>query len=173
MKDVCWTLFSTSPGWVGLLVTPRGVRRLTLPQSSPDKALDILLAGEGFIGEECEDKARDVIERLVAFYRGEAVDFSDVELDMEGRPPFFRRVWQTVREIPRGETMTYGEVALRVGKPGAARAVGQAMAANPYPPIVPCHRVLGHKGRLGGFRGGLDLKRHLLALEGIQVPTQN
>jgi methylated-DNA-[protein]-cysteine S-methyltransferase len=89
---------------------------------------------------------------------------TDVELDMTGSPPFHRKVWNVVREIRRGQTMTYGQVAARAGSPGAARAVGQAMAKNRFPLVVPCHRVLS-SGGIGGFSSGLDLKRWLLDLE--------
>ena len=157
----------TPLGWVALLGTERGLRHLTLPKPTPHEALSQLLLEEGELGEECPSCFTPVIELLQAFYRGEPVDFSSVVLDMEGRPPFYRRVWEALREIPRGTTITYGELAARVGRPRAARAVGQAMAANPYPPIVPCHRVIAHNGGLGGFGGGLDLKARLLALEGL------
>ena len=79
--------------------------------------------------------------------------------------PFRRRVWEALQRIPYGETRTYGEIAAAVGKPGAARAVGTANHFNPIPVVIPCHRVVGSDGRLCGFGGGLDLKRHLLELE--------
>lgn len=79
--------------------------------------------------------------------------------------PFLEAVYRTVSAIPRGETMTYGEVAARVGRPGGARAVGAAMARNPYAPMIPCHRVVGSTGGLTGYGGGLDMKRRLLAME--------
>jgi len=74
-------------------------------------------------------------------------------------------VWEVARAIPRGETRTYGQIARQVGSPRAARAVGQAMANNPWPVIVPCHRVLGSDGRLTGFGGGLEMKRRMLEME--------
>ena len=89
-------------------------------------------------------------------------------LDWTGVPPFHRRVYERVHAIPRGQTLTYGGVARAVGSPGAARAVGQAMARNPFPLIVPCHRVVA-ANNLGGFGGGLALKRRLLRLEGADL----
>jgi methylated-DNA-[protein]-cysteine S-methyltransferase len=80
--------------------------------------------------------------------------------------PFQRRVWEALRTIPRGETVTYAELAVRIGKPGAARAVGSAVARNPVSIVVPCHRVVGADGSLTGYAGGVDRKRALLALEG-------
>ncbi len=166
MSDTYHALISTPLGWVAVLATSRGIRRLTLPQPSPEAALIILQAAEGTVGPRCDSCLRPLLERLRAFYEGTPTDFSSIPLDMEGRPPFFRRVWETLRaSVPHGETITYGELARLVGRPRAARAVGQAMAANPYPPIVPCHRVLAHGGNLGGFGGRPELKRHLLALE--------
>ena len=89
-----------------------------------------------------------------------------VELDLSGCTDFQKRVYATVQGIERGRTMTYGEVALLAGRPGAARAVGQAMAANPFLVIVPCHRVVA-RGSLGGFAWGLDIKERMLAQESL------
>jgi len=84
--------------------------------------------------------------------------------------PFRRRVLETLhREVEYGETVSYGELAVMAGRPGAARAVGSAMATNPVPIVVPCHRVLAAGGRIGGYGGGLDVKRSLLAIEGVEV----
>jgi methylated-DNA-[protein]-cysteine S-methyltransferase len=102
-----------------------------------------------------------------------ASDLISVELDMSGVPPFHRRVYQLIRTIPPGETMSYGEVATLLGSPGAARAVGQALRRNPFALVVPCHRVVAAGGRLGGFsaNGGLATKVRLLALEAaLEVP---
>jgi methylated-DNA-[protein]-cysteine S-methyltransferase len=80
-------------------------------------------------------------------------------------------VWDALREIPYGRTLSYGDVAARLGEPGAARAVGRACALNPIPILVPCHRLVGAGGKLTGYAGGLDAKRHLLALEGALPRT--
>lgn len=90
-------------------------------------------------------------------------------LEIPGSTPFARRVYGAVARIPYGQVRTYGEIADAAGRPGAARAVGQLMARNPLCLGVPCHRVVAAGGRLGGFSGGLDRKKHLLALEGIAV----
>jgi O-6-methylguanine DNA methyltransferase len=97
---------------------------------------------------------------------GERVEFGDWPLDMRQATPFQRRVWRAVRRIPWGQTRTYWWVAVRIGDPRAARAIGQAMGANPLPLVVPCHRVIRTGGGLGGFGGGLEMKRRLLTLEG-------
>ncbi|HTY90360.1 MAG TPA: MGMT family protein [Methanocella sp.] len=106
-----------------------------------------------------------VIRSLAAYFKNGKGDFSGYELGLEGMTPFQRSVLQTIFKIPAGETMTYAEVAEAAGKPGAARAVGNVMACNPIPLILPCHRVVASNG-LGGFTGGLEVKRKLLKLEG-------
>jgi methylated-DNA-[protein]-cysteine S-methyltransferase len=107
----------------------------------------------------------DVKRRLQAYFRGEDVSFDDLLLDAHEGTPFLRRVWAATRAIPRGQTRTYGQLARECGSPRSARAVGQAMARNPWPIVVPCHRVVGHDGRLTGFGGGLDMKKRMLDLE--------
>ncbi len=92
-----------------------------------------------------------------------------ISLASRGGTPFQRRVWQELRAIPRGETRTYGELAVRLGKPGAARAVGAAVARNPISIVVPCHRVVGADGSLTGYAGGVERKRALLTIEGARV----
>ncbi len=104
-----------------------------------------------------------VTEQLDAYFRGELTEF-DVPLSVEGTP-FQKRVWAALREIPYGETRSYGQIAARIGQPGASRAVGLANGRNPIAIIVPCHRVVGADGRLTGYGGGLPRKQHLLALE--------
>jgi O-6-methylguanine DNA methyltransferase len=110
---------------------------------------------------------RDVLDRLVAFLDGQPVAFDDVPLALDHLSPFQQRVVVACRAIPYGATRTYGELAAAAGSPGAARAVGQVMAGNRMPLVVPCHRVLAAGGRIGGFSApqGLNLKRRLLALE--------
>ena len=112
-----------------------------------------------------------VIERLQALMEGERVDLSGSPLDMSGQADFHRRTYAIALAIPPGETRSYGEIAQQLGEPGSARAVGQAMGSNPFPPIVPCHRVLAAGGRSGGFSspGGLDMKRRLLGIERARI----
>lgn len=102
--------------------------------------------------------------QLEAYFDGCLTRF-DLALAPRGTP-FQHAVWQVLTEIPPGETISYGELARRIGRPGASRAVGAANGANPLPIVVPCHRVIGAGGALTGFGGGLDIKRFLLALEG-------
>src|SRR4029077_2088160 len=112
-------------------------------------------------------EAEIALNTIVALLRGEASDLSSVALDMQGVPPFHRRVYEIARTIPPGATLSYGELAGRLGAPGSARAVGQALGRNPFAIVVPCHRVLAAGGRLGGFsaKGGVATKLRLLSIE--------
>ncbi len=110
------------------------------------------------------------IDGVVALLRGEASDLSQVTLDMDGVSPFHRRVYEIARGIAPGATLSYGDIATRLGVTGAARAVGQALGRNPFAPIVPCHRVLAAGGKIGGFSadGGITTKLRLLSIESAQ-----
>ena len=114
------------------------------------------------------------IAAIAALLRGEPVDLSGSILDESRVPEFHRRVYAIARAIPAGRTLTYGEVAGRLGDPGAARAVGQALGENPFPIVVPCHRVLAAHGKLGGFSapGGTTTKLKLLRIEGAEAAAQ-
>ena len=114
-------------------------------------------------GERDDAGLAPVVEQLEAYFAGSREAF-DVPLDLAGTE-FQRSVWAGLLEIPYGETMSYGELARRVGRPGASRAVGLANGRNPVAIIVPCHRVIGADGKLVGFGGGLRRKRWLLELE--------
>ena len=109
-----------------------------------------------------------VKQQLAAYFAGELTEF-DLALRPEGTV-FQRQVWQALRTIPYAETRSYGEIAAEVGKPEASRAVGAANGQNPLPIVIPCHRVIGSKGDLTGFGGGLACKKHLLALEQAHTP---
>ncbi|WP_327290732.1 methylated-DNA--[protein]-cysteine S-methyltransferase [Streptomyces sp. NBC_01198] len=109
-------------------------------------------------------------EQLTAYFAGEATDF-DIDLSTTGTP-FQRRVWAGLRDIPYGETVSYGELAAALGQPTASRAVGLANGRNPISIIVPCHRVVGADGSMTGYGGGLERKRWLLSFErGAQQPV--
>lgn len=114
------------------------------------------------------------VGRIQKLLEGERDSLEDLPLDMSGVPPFHRRVYEVARAIPPGRTLTYGEVAARVGEPGASRAVGQALGQNPFAPVVPCHRVLAAGNRSGGFSadGGVDTKLRLLEIEAAQFGSQ-
>ncbi len=130
-------------------------------------------------GQADDGLEKELFERFRGYFDGEAVDFSIVPTP-EG-PAFYRKCWDAARQIPHGETRTYGELARMAGSTtGASRSAGQAMRNNPLGIIIPCHRVLASSGRIGGFSGSTDptgealtLKRRLLALEGALLPVDN
>ena len=111
---------------------------------------------------------RRTIENITALLHGEQRDLSEIALVMNDVPPFNRRVYEVAREIPPGATITYGDVAKRIGEPNAAQAVGQALGQNPFAPIVPCHRIVAADGKMHGFsaNGGVTTKLRLLTIEG-------
>ncbi len=158
--DSCQTAW----GWVGIASSPSGLLALTLPESTQERALKPLLDRWGK-GQSYDDPRLDDLKtKLQQYFDGQRVLF-DEPLDLSEATAFQRRVWSAVRDIPYGETRSYGQIAHQAGSPGAARAVGRAMATNPVPIVVPCHRVIGSDGNLRGFGGGLDLKRRLLEME--------
>jgi methylated-DNA-[protein]-cysteine S-methyltransferase len=118
-------------------------------------------------------QVEQLIDALRAFADGQPVDFRHVAIDTGHLTPFARRVTAACRRIPWGQTRTYGQLAAACGRPHAARAVGQVMAANRWPLVVPCHRVLAAGGHLGGYSAprGLAMKRRLLAMEQAALPT--
>src|SRR5690606_33432318 len=107
--------------------------------------------------------------RLRAYLAGDLLAIDTVPVRMAGTP-FQQRVWDALRRIPAGTTVSYGELASRIGAPTASRAVGMANGANPIPLVVPCHRVIGANGKLTGFGGGMERKRWLLAHEAVNAP---
>jgi methylated-DNA-[protein]-cysteine S-methyltransferase len=119
-------------------------------------------------------EVQDTIERIVALLQGEPIDLRNVAINLDGIAPFHRRVYELSREILAGQTRTYGEIAAQLGEPGASRAVGQALGANPFAIIVPCHRVLAAGGRSGGFSagGGVSTKLRILLIERAQFGSE-
>jgi methylated-DNA-[protein]-cysteine S-methyltransferase len=117
---------------------------------------------------------QEAIGKMTALLSGESPDLSFVQLDLNNIPALDRQVYELARTIPRGETLTYGQIAKRLGDPLLARDVGQALARNPFPIVVPCHRVVAAGGKLGGFsaRGGVATKQRLLAIEQANVSWQ-
>ena len=164
-----YLIFNTSLGWVGILGSPKGLRRLVLPQSSQEQALRLLCEPalkqhHQSLGEAEASYFGDLPDRIRDYLSGEAVSFPD-RLDLSWASLFQRSVWKVDQSIPYGETRTYHWVAEKLGMPKAARAVGQALARNPLPIIIPCHRVIYSDGNLGGFSSGQDWKRRLLEIE--------
>jgi len=139
-----------------------------LPESTDARTRERLLRGLPALAEaEPAPWVLLAIARIQALLEGVPDDLADLPLDMEGVPPFHRRVYEATRAIPPGRTLTYGEVARQLGEPGAARAVGQALGHNPFAPVVPCHRVLAAGSGAGGFSatGGVATKLRMLQIE--------
>jgi methylated-DNA-[protein]-cysteine S-methyltransferase len=158
------TTFHTRIGWIGVAYSERGIVALHLPRGSRDESLANLR--REFSDATLVDQAPDEIAREMTEYaEGQRRKF-DLKLDWSALKPFQRAVLQAANTIPFGETRTYGWVAKQIGKPKASRAVGRALATNPIPIILPCHRVLGSDGGLHGYAGGLPMKAKLLRLEG-------
>jgi methylated-DNA-[protein]-cysteine S-methyltransferase len=161
-------LFETPIGACGIAWGPRGVVGVQLPEGDAMRTR-ARLARRFPDGREAvpPEEIRRAQESMVALMRGEPRDLSDVVLDMEGLPDFHQRVYREARRIGPGRTVSYGELAARLGGRPLARAVGQALGRNPFPIVVPCHRVLAAGGRMGGFsaRGGVETKLQLLTLE--------
>jgi methylated-DNA-[protein]-cysteine S-methyltransferase len=165
-----YAVFDTAIGACGLAWGPAGVTGVHLPEANAADTLARL--GERFPGADprpVPPTIAAVIDRIVAVLAGASDDLADVDLDLRGRSGFECRAYSVARAIPPGATLTYGEVAARIGNAGLARAVGRAMAGNPFPIIVPCHRVLGADGSIGGFsaHGGPTTKRRMLLAEGV------
>jgi methylated-DNA-[protein]-cysteine S-methyltransferase len=169
MAAAGFALFDTAIGQCGIGWSEGGVVSVQLPDSSSNR-LQARLRQRVPGGEEAELTAelRRAVDDIVALIDGEPRDLTGIALDMEGVPPFEQRVYALARQIAPGQTRTYGELATELGDPSAARAVGQAMGHNPFPLVVPCHRVLAAGGQLGGFSapGGTDTKQRLLRIEG-------
>jgi methylated-DNA-[protein]-cysteine S-methyltransferase len=164
-----FALFDTPIGRCGIAWGARGILRVQLPEGRETATREHLRKRFPEARESPPPSAvRRTLDRIGALLRGESSDLSVIALDMEGVPPFHRRVYQAARAIPPGSTLSYGEVATRMGAPGAARAVGQALGRNPFAIVVPCHRVLAAGGKVGGFSadGGITTKLRLLSIEG-------
>jgi methylated-DNA-[protein]-cysteine S-methyltransferase len=162
-RQLKYVTFDTRMGWVGILGSPKGIMCTTLPQTSSEEARRLLGEPVNY-AEPSRRLFENPISRLRSYFQAERVDFPD-KLDLAGATSFQIKVWEATRLIPYGDTRSYRWLATQIGRPGAARAVGLALARNPLPIIIPCHRVVGSDGRLGGFSGGPEMKRRLLSLE--------
>ncbi len=157
-----YSLFNTSWGWVGVIISERGIRRIILPQSNSDIIYEII-RNESPLAT-FTSHASDITQKITAYLSGQKVKFNNT-LDYPNITQFQNDVYQTTCSIPYGETRSYSWVAKEIGNIRATRAVGQALAHNPTPIIVPCHRVISLSGNLQGFRGGIDMKKRLILME--------
>ena len=151
--------FDSPIGRISLTASAKGLSALTLsPQPTPTAP------------NQPPRQLIGLVKRLESYFNGRKVIFPD-KLDLSTATPFQIKVWETTRLIPYGETRSYHWVAEQMGQPAAARAVGQALARNPLPVIIPCHRVIAGDGKLGGYSGGLEMKQKLLRLEQLKTTS--
>jgi methylated-DNA-[protein]-cysteine S-methyltransferase len=161
-------LFDTAIGRCGIAWAERGIVGVQLPEPAGAERARLLRRFPDAVETTPPADVQQAVRGITALLRGEAAALESVALDMSAVAEFDRCVLEATRRIPRGTTRTYGEIAAEVGDPGASRAVGQALGRNPFPVIVPCHRVLAAAGRPGGFsaHGGVATKLRMLAIEG-------
>lgn len=162
----------TAIGAIGLAWSPKGLRRVLLPDESTTatEARLIRFADPA----SAPQLPRFLMDLIEAYAEGRAVDFSGTALDLDGVPDFHRAVYDDILKLGWGEVTTYGEIAVRLGGLQLSRAVGQALGKNPIPLIVPCHRVIAGGGKTGGFSapGGTASKLRMLALEGVRLTPE-
>jgi methylated-DNA-[protein]-cysteine S-methyltransferase len=173
-----WTLFDTALGTCGIAWSDAGVTGMQLPEENRDATRERLLAKSGATGAATRagampDFVADAIERTRAHLGGKLQSFTEVPLDLGEIGPFNAKVYRALQAVPAGSTVSYGELAAAAGSASASRAVGRAMATNPVPIFVPCHRVLAAEGKPGGFSayGGVLTKERILEIEGWRRPA--
>jgi methylated-DNA-[protein]-cysteine S-methyltransferase len=171
-------VFETAGGFCGIAWTNVGISRFQLPTKSV-QATERLLLRRARRAEPAmpTPKVAGAIAAVKRYFEGEETDFSDLKLDLDEQDPFLRQIYAAARRVRWGRTTTYGTLAKQLGGgPEVARDVGQAMAKNPVPLIIPCHRVLAAGGKIGGFSapGGSAAKIRMLRLEGahVELPRQ-
>lgn len=160
-----YSIFKTSFGYMGAVSSPKGLHMVILPRKREEEVKRVL--GKHYVVELYRDekKLAGIVNKIKSYLSGKKVTFRE-NLDVAGATSFEMRVWDTVYGIPCGEVRSYDWVAKQVGNPKEVRAVGQALKRNRLPIIIPCHRVINKSGDLGGFAGGVELKRKLLKIEG-------
>ena len=171
MPALDFSIFDTAIGACGIVWSARGVYAVQLPEASREATRMRLIKRYPQALESPPPSAiRAAIAGIVALLSGEPRDLADVVIDDEGTPPFNKRVYAIARAIPPGATLTYGEIAARLGDKALSRAVGQALGDNPCPIVMPCHRVLAANGKSGGFSaaGGVAIKLKILSIENAQ-----
>ena len=169
MSAQAFAIFDTPIGACGIAWNAIGIAGFQLPSATADVTRSRLRRRwTGAVESPPPADVQRVIDRVLGLLAGEPVDLGDVPVDLADAPEFHRKVYAVARTIPPGQTMTYGEIAKRLGVPHESREVGQALGRNPIAIIVPCHRVLGADGKMGGFSatGGVATKRRILEIEG-------
>jgi len=162
------TIFETCLGWMAVVWSQFGLRKVILPHDSKSSVL-MEISRAGYRAKEGGNfESQEVARNIMDYLSGKEVEFH-CRLDFQEASDFQQRVWSLVRDIPWGEVRSYSWVAAMLGLPDSVKAVGQALARNPFPIVVPCHRVIRKDGNLGGYSGGVELKGRLLRLENCDV----
>jgi methylated-DNA-[protein]-cysteine S-methyltransferase len=157
----------TDLGWVAVVTSDAGLRSITLPRKTREEALEEAAANGG--DEPVDDAQAEVLDGAMrALVAGRPLDAA-LPIDWAGITPFRKQVLEECASIPVGETRSYAWLAEQAGRPRAARAAGRVMATNPWPLLIPCHRVVGSDGSLHGYGGGLAMKEALLRAEGAAI----
>ncbi|HVM99412.1 MAG TPA: methylated-DNA--[protein]-cysteine S-methyltransferase [Caulobacteraceae bacterium] len=171
-----YAIFETAIGWASIAWNDKGLVAVRLPERDPEGTRRAVLKRfpEAVERDPVGEGWGPLIEGVRALMRGEKADLSAERLDLDRTSDFNARVYEIARQVPPGETTTYGEIAFRLGDRLLARDVGVALGQNPWPIVVPCHRVTAAGGKLGGFSapGGARTKLKLLAIEGAAVAAQ-
>jgi methylated-DNA-[protein]-cysteine S-methyltransferase len=161
-------IFSVTFGFMAILfeVSPLSVKRILLPQKDK-KSLERLVRAAGGTKERRHPipLLKDLVQKIQTYFEGRPIDCNWGILDLRNLTELQKKVLHETASIPYGSVRSYGEIAERIGHPKAARFIGATMARNAFPIVIPCHRVIGAKRRLGGYGGGLELKKRLLDLE--------
>lgn len=167
-----FAIFDSAIGPCGIIWGERGISGVQLPMGSEEKTRNRIRQRDGEVTEAAPpSEVQTAIDKILELLAGKPNDLLDIELDLDGVPEFNRGVYDIARKIPPGQTLTYGDIAKRLGGVELSREVGQALGRNPCPIVVPCHRVLAAGNKPGGFsaNGGVVTKLKMLAIEGAAV----
>lgn len=165
-------IFKSPWGWIGISESAKGINGIALPKQSK-QAIDKVLRDQSREPFQAASSPRlEAARRQLLDYLAGTRHTFDVPLDLSQGTVFQRQVWRTLQRVPFGKLRSYQWIAARVGGPQYARAVGNAVGANPIPIVIPCHRIVAQDATLGGFSGGLSMKRKLLSLEGTLTQLQ-
>jgi methylated-DNA-[protein]-cysteine S-methyltransferase len=165
-------VFKSPWGWMGIVESLKGIQAIVLPKQSKRAVESDLSAQFSKPVQRGKSPSLEAARRqLLDYLTGRRKSF-DLPLDLTGGTTFQRQVWRTLQRVPYSKLRSYRWIAARVGGPQYARAVGNAVGANPLPIVIPCHRIVAHDASLGGFSGGLSMKRKLLSLEGTLTQLQ-
>lgn len=165
-------IFRSPWGWMGISESSKGIHAIVLPKRLKRAVESDLRAQSNEPLQQGTSAGLKTAQRQLLDYLAGKRDRFDVPLDLSQGTPFQRQVWRTLQRVPYGKLRSYQWIASRVGGRRYARAVGNAVGANPLPIVIPCHRIVAHDASLGGFSGGLPMKRKLLSLEGTLTQLQ-